>query len=121
MLLQKNKQQKTVFDTPTYHRGRSLEEQQLRHKAGTGHTRVGKLYARINKETKMIHVFQECLDCNPTKGGQPSLKELQNKPNTELVTIAQSIGARGHKQMNKADLIESIINQYESASTITNS
>ncbi len=54
---------KTIFDTPTYHRGRSLEEQQLRHGAGTGHTRVGKLGARVDKNTKMIHVFQECLDC----------------------------------------------------------
>ena len=56
--------EKTIFDTPTYHRGRSLEEQQLRHGAGTGHTRVDKLGARQDKITKMIHVFQECLDCN---------------------------------------------------------
>ena len=43
---------KTVFDTPTYHRGRSLEEQQERHRAGTSHTRVGKLGARLNKVTR---------------------------------------------------------------------
>ncbi len=54
---------KTIFETVTEHRGRSLKEQRDRHEQATSHTRYGKLQVREDKNTKRIIVFQECLDC----------------------------------------------------------
>ena len=124
--------QKTIFSTVTEHRGRSLEEQIIRHRQATGHTKQGDLQVREekytlpngNKATKII-VYQECLECDMaafnSDGTQPDLDELQAMTNKQLVALAQSIGARGHKQMNKNDLIESIVDTYENTAIITNS
>ena len=112
---------KTIFDTPTYHRGRSLEEQQERHRAGSGHIRVGKLGARLNKVTNMIHVFQECLDCagadldfNDDDEYHPVHTELRLSPlsKTELLIITKDRELPGNKQTSKTKLIETILKSY---------
>ena len=107
---------KTIFDTPTYHRGRSLEEQQERHRAGTGHTRVGKLGARLNEVTKMIHVFQECLDCAETHidpdTGNPGRGYLETLDKKQLLTRIIHRSLVGNKQTSKTKLIETILKSY---------
>lgn len=119
-----------IFETRTEHRGRTLDEQQSRHKQATGHKRVGKLQVREEKfeivgsgfKSRAIFVFQECLDCKDdnAKTSNWDLDELQAMSNKQLIGLAQSIGARGHKQMNKSDLIESIIDKYENTAIIPN-
>ena len=111
---------KTIFDTPTYHRGRSLEEQQERHRAGSGHTRVGKLYARVSDVTKLIHVFQECLDCSndeieldtrPSPDG-PSREHLETLDKKQLLLRTGIRELPGNKQTSKTKLIETILKSY---------
>ncbi len=109
---------KTIFETPTYHRGRSLEEQQERHRAGTGHTRVGKLGARLNKVTNMIHVFQECLECKGEE--EPNIDsvspyttyDLEPLDKKGLLFITSARELPGNKQTSKTKLIETILKSY---------
>ncbi|KKL46721.1 hypothetical protein LCGC14_2342710 [marine sediment metagenome] len=112
---------KMIFDTPTYHRGRSLEEQQERHRVGTGHNRVGKLYARVSDVTKLIHVFQECLDCNEVDPDfdeneyiNPAYTEdrLSLLSKVELLIITKTRELPGNKQTSKTKLIETILKSY---------
>ena len=119
-----------VFETVTEHRGRTLYEQQSRHKQATGHNKPGKLQVREEEmkivgagiRQRRIIVFQECLDCKADNAKRPgqTLEELQDMTKVELIVQAKYIGARGHKQMTKPDLIESIIDKYESSTTIPN-
>ena len=110
-----------IFDTPTYHRGRSLEEQQERHRAGTGHIRVGKLGARLNKITNMIHVFQECLDCSERLVVDVKLSpsdqrigvyDLNQKDKKQLLQIIRMRSLVGNKQTSKTKLIDTILKSY---------
>ncbi len=110
-------QTRVIFETLTQHRGRSLLEQIQRHQVATGHKTQGKLQVRQEKDTMNIIVYQECLDCSNVVDVRSdstwSLEELQAMTNKQLVGVAHQIGARGHKQMNKSDLIESIVDKYE--------
>ena len=125
-----------VFETVTEHRGRTLYEQQSRHKQATRHDNPGKLQVREEEmkvvgagiRQRRIIVFQECLDCPRRLVVNAeltpkicTLSELRGMTNKDLVTLAQHIGARGHKQMNKTDLIGSILESYNKATTIPNS
>ena len=111
---------KTIFETPTYHRGRSLEEQQERHRVGTGHTRVGKLHAILSKTTKMYHIFQECLDCSndeieldtrPSPDG-PSREHLETLDKKQLLLRTGIRGLPGNPQSSKTKLIDTILKSY---------
>ena len=119
MIKTQREESKIIFDTPTYHRGRSLEEQQERHKAGTGHTRVGELGARISKVTKLIHVFQECLDCagvettiGTVSDERLGLLHLETLDKKQLLAITTTRGLSGNKQTSKTKLIDTIIKSY---------
>ncbi len=112
---------KTIFDTPTYHRGRSLEEQQERHRAGSGHTRVGKLGCYQNIITKMIHVFQECLECSERLVVDVKLSpsdqrigvyHLNQKNKKQLLQIIHMRSLVGNKQTSKTKLIDTILKSY---------
>ena len=119
-----------IFETVTEHRGRTLYEQQSRHKQATGHNQPGELQVREEEmkvvgagiRQRRIIVFQECLDCKADNAKRPgqTLEELLDMTKAELVVQAKLIGARGHKQMTKPDLIESIVDKYESSAIIPN-
>lgn len=115
-----------VFETRTEHRGRTLDEQQSRHKQATGHNKVGKLQVREEKfervgsgfKTRAIFVFQECLDCIPDRLvidvelKPPNRDYLEKLEKRQLLELTQSRGLAGNKQTNKLKLINTIINSY---------
>jgi len=105
-------QEETIFDTPTYHRGRSLEEQQERHRAGTGHTRVGELGARVDKNTKMIHVFQKCLDCAGLEPLPYTYETLLGMSKEVLLVLTKNRELPGNKQTSKHKLADTILKSY---------
>ncbi|KKL28459.1 hypothetical protein LCGC14_2374940 [marine sediment metagenome] len=119
-----------VFETVTEHRGRTLYEQQSRHKQATRHDNPGKLQVREEEmkivgagiRQRRIIVFQECLDCKPdrmivnvelppisTKGGRVYLESMSKN---SLLEVTKSKGLPGNKQTSKTKLIDTIMNSY---------
>ena len=115
-----------IFETVTEHRGRTLYEQQSRHKQATGHNQAGKLQVREEEikivgagiRQRRIIVYQECLDCSGVKlkvfddAGPPTREHLETLDKNGLLAKAKIRYLPGNKQTNKTKLIDTILDSY---------